>query len=893
MGIRKFLGKHKRKFILAGALNALLALGVVAESKTGCASYVVSQFKGNYTKHGGQYWQDVDEFNDLKNKLDGKDDAPNNEFVRHWAPDPELFKIWPLTSSNELRVEAADGSLIASKSPTREYISLSKIPDRLIRAYLLREDSSFFDNLEDRKDDTYWDAIKDKKGGHHGINWQGKIKALFSRRRVGGSGIDEQVAKMVYVTKGNITPPRKGVEGIVQKLFNEIPYAAEIDRVVGKDKVLEFYLNNIYLGDNNYGVLAASKDYFGKDDLSKLTLPESLFLSVLMKNPSDNPKNGGYDAQVSRYLSYVESLHKKGLLNEKEYSECNSPPKVDKHKKYVLGNVKYPDILRAVAYELSSRDISLEDYIMSGDMGFGFTIRTSIEPGLQDSLKRSFDTEKLVEALEKTNSIIKKKVKKNKKRKHKWTSGQILKKAKINAAGVILDTKARVVAVYGGIDVTNWGDRNRAFQDSLPIASTIKPIIYAECIESGKCDLHDIFKDVTNFSNGASIFNELPKNWDEETGRSMTLEEALVSSNNVITRYVYEILTRRDTRRIEEGEAFEDYLYEVRGHPYNNEAFEKFLEPLRKLGFDVSSYLQKKDSKGKTFGGVTDANNNVLGSRASTPLKVAAAYGSFLSRDGKDLTFGTYIAPSLIDYLVLGLDKIEYKNDKTFVDVFKPETIKTIRSSLGKIGQRVVHGKYEVSLYGKTGTGQGMTNVWYAGVIEFENGRTLIPMSDTKYSFSLAVMNEAGLSMGNDYAINLVGPIAKNLVSELSEAKKNVPAVISAATPSLDIDSCISRYSNSFVQQTLDSQLLSQIEEVANDIRVCAFSGQLGNEEVVKLRYNEGLLEEGLYTAKLGSDLDAISRHITSAKSAYGFVMKHAEIGSPYYNQAKSRLENL
>ncbi len=891
--IRNFLKKRKKGLIVAGALAGLTGGTIIAESKFGSVSHAIASFRGNYTKHSGQYWQDVDEFNSFKNRLEGVIDLEIDEkHARHWAPDPEIFNIWPLTKTNEIRFELDDGTLLATKNPTREYVSLDGIPENVIMAFLLREDR------------YYWDDIKNRTGGHHGINWKGKLKAIFSGGHVGGSGITEQVAKMLYVTKGDVAPPRSGISGLVQKILNEEPYAAEIDRSIGKEKVLEFYLNNIYLGDGNYGILAASKDYFKKDNLDKLTLPESLFLAVLVKSPADNPKNGGFDAQFKRYRNYVESLYKQDLISEDEYNSCiaEGAVKISHDKKYVLSEVKYPDALRAVSYEFGTRGISLENYIMSRDLGFGFTVRTSIESRLQDALAQSVDAKQLLITLEKTNPNIKSIVDKKTKKGKKINPVKILKRGKINATAVMLDTHGRVVATYGGLGINSWAERNRSFQDSMPVASTIKPIIYSECVESGKCDLKDLFMDIANFSDGTPVFRRLPRNWDSEKDldtRTMTLEDALVSSNNIITRYVYEILVRRDTRRIQPGESFEDYLHEIKRHPYNNNSFSTFLEPLSKMGFDTTPYLERKDKTGKHIGGVTDADNNVLGSRPATPLKVAAAYGAFLDRSGVldgDNT-GNYYSPSIIDYVILDHNKID--TNKEFVKVFESSTIELVRNGLSRIAEKLLGRKYQAQVYGKTGTSQNSVNVWYAGVIEFDNDTKLFPLKDTGYSFAFAVMNEAGQSIGNVYAANIVGPMVRDFVSNLSKARDtpNTNITSGASRKIIDFEKCKS-YSNSYVNEILnnDVQLLPELEELASNIRICALSGQANNDEAVSLRYNEGLLEEKLYELKLGStdiEQDVLSRHVTSAKAAYEFVINNSEPNSTYSLEARSRLENL
>src|SRR3989338_9201499 len=176
-----FRRRKKLGFLAASGLAGLLATG--GEYTIGCTSKTIARFSGE-PAHAGQYWDALTDYESFKTKLSGgkildKDDSP---LPLHWAPDVEVLKKWPITLSNEIRIEYSDGQLLAEKYATREYVPFNKIPKHVVGAFVRREDRNFWNN--------------------YGINWKGVAKAVLSAGDIGGSGITEQLAKIVYMKKG-------------------------------------------------------------------------------------------------------------------------------------------------------------------------------------------------------------------------------------------------------------------------------------------------------------------------------------------------------------------------------------------------------------------------------------------------------------------------------------------------------------------------------------------------------------------------------------------------------------------------------------------------------------------------------------------------------------------
>ena len=181
----------------------------------------------------------------------------------HDMPDAgDLTDYRPPTAT---RVYAWDGTLIGEFSRERRiFIPYDQIPPRLVQAFLAAEDRNFFQ--------------------HSGVDVQGLSRAMMKnvlnaiqgRRLEGGSTITQQVAKNVLLTS-DATVGRKLKEAIL---------ARRLEQTLTKDRILELYLNEIWLGYRSYGVGAAAYNYFGKP-VSDLTLAECAYLASLPKGPDN------------------------------------------------------------------------------------------------------------------------------------------------------------------------------------------------------------------------------------------------------------------------------------------------------------------------------------------------------------------------------------------------------------------------------------------------------------------------------------------------------------------------------------------------------------------------------------------------------------------------------
>jgi len=177
------------------------------------------------------------------------------------------------------RIHSGDGRLLAEFAAERRvFVPFEAIPKRVVSSFLSAEDKNFY--------------------GHHGIDLLSILRAALtdvgrlnaSRRPVGASTITQQVAKNMLLTN----------EISIKRKIKEILLASRIEASLPKDRILELYLNEIYLGSGAYGVTAAGLTYFNKS-LDELTLGEAAFLASLPKAPNRyNPRRHPQTAKARR-----------------------------------------------------------------------------------------------------------------------------------------------------------------------------------------------------------------------------------------------------------------------------------------------------------------------------------------------------------------------------------------------------------------------------------------------------------------------------------------------------------------------------------------------------------------------------------------------------------------
>ena len=224
---------------------------------------------------------------------------------------PDYKKLSNYQPPISSRVYSEDRKLIAEYAiEKRLFIPFESIPDKVVNSFLSAEDKNFF--------------------SHPGIDAKGILRAVIkniknisqNKRLEGASTITQQVAKNFLLTN-EVSMRRKVKEAIL---------AFRIERAYTKERILELYLNQIYLGQGTYGIAAASLEYFDKS-IKDLNYSEAALLAALPKAPSKyNPYRYPEVAKFRRNL-VLENLEENKFISKKELNKLKDSPLKLKKKK--------------------------------------------------------------------------------------------------------------------------------------------------------------------------------------------------------------------------------------------------------------------------------------------------------------------------------------------------------------------------------------------------------------------------------------------------------------------------------------------------------------------------------------------------------------------------------
>jgi len=250
------------------------------------------------------------------------------------------------------RVHAADGSLLAEYSRERRlYLPSAEIPDLVKEAFISAEDKNFY---------SHWGVDPE------GIVRAGLIFLQGSRRIQGASTITQQVAKN-FLLNSDRTFDRK---------IREILLSLRIESAYSKEKILELYLNEIYLGLSNYGVAAAALNYFNKS-VHELTIAEVAYLAALPKEPSALNPFRDHDRAVERRNYVIGRMEEDGYVTAQQANEARAEPLVVNPRVLTPNSIAAGFFAEEVRRELSER--YGEQKLYEG----GLSVHTTLDPKIQ------------------------------------------------------------------------------------------------------------------------------------------------------------------------------------------------------------------------------------------------------------------------------------------------------------------------------------------------------------------------------------------------------------------------------------------------------------------------------------------------------------------------------
>ncbi len=225
--------------------------------------------------------------------------------ILYWLVSPRLPNVQELRNvvlQVPLSVYSSDGLLIAQFGETRRYpVKIAKVPLQVKQAFIAIEDARFYQ--------------------HQGLDYRGISRAVWllattSNTRVpGGSTITQQVAKNFYLSS----------EYSYSRKLMEMLLALKMERELGKDEILELYLNKIFFGNRAYGVVAAAEYYFGKP-LDQLTLAEAAALAATPKYPSSGNPIINPTRNLDRRNYVLQRMREVGFITPAQETTAQAEP---------------------------------------------------------------------------------------------------------------------------------------------------------------------------------------------------------------------------------------------------------------------------------------------------------------------------------------------------------------------------------------------------------------------------------------------------------------------------------------------------------------------------------------------------------------------------------------
>ncbi|MCX3059803.1 transglycosylase domain-containing protein [Streptomyces beihaiensis] len=568
---------------------------------------------------------------------------------------PSNLKTPPLSQRTTI-LDSQGGKIATVYSRNRTVVPLTKISPYMQKAIVSIEDARFYQ--------------------HGAVDAKGILRALNANARSGGvaqgaSTLTQQYVKNVFIEEAGDDPTKvaQATQQTIGRKIRELKYAIQVEKELGKKKILANYLNITYFGEQSYGVEAAAQRYFSKH-AADLNVPESALLAGIVQSPSRyDPINDSTEAKNRRDV----------VLQRMADTHAISQTEADAAKKTPLGlKVKRPRSGCITAVRGASFFCSYVEKVFLNDPVFGktaadrlkvwdrggLTIRTTLDPQAQDSVEAS-----LKEHVYKTDPVA------SAATLVEPGTGKILGMGQSRPYGSDADKHQTVYnysvnAQYGG---ANFG---------FPTGSTFKPFLAAAALEQGT----PVTKQYP-----APYEMPYPKQVQTCSGKPWVNDGGYKLSNE------------------NETEVGPFRLKEAMERSINT----YFVEMLADTGMcPVAKMIDKLgvvQGNGKKVPEVP--SSMTLGSTGLSPLTMASAYAAFANR-------GTYCTPVAIESIT-GPDGKALDVPKTQCSRAMSEntadTINALLKGVTDSGTGKLAGLKDRDNAGKTGTTDGRRNAWFVG----------------------------------------------------------------------------------------------------------------------------------------------------------------------------------
>lgn len=354
----------------------------------------------------------------------------------------------------------------------RDSVDPGQIPDVVRNAFIATEDKRFEE--------------------HSGVDFLGIGRAVIvdivhRSAKEGGSTITQQLAKNLYLTQ----------EKTLFRKAKEVSIAVALESRYTKDQILAMYLNTIYFGESAYGIKAAAKTYFDKDNLSDLTIAEAAMLAGLPKAPSYYNPIDYPDRAIARRTVVLSLLKEQGYITEEDQKEANATPyRAPANRASSEAYWGYVDYV----FQEAEEKAGLTPAQLYAN---GYKIYTNMNVKAQTAVEDTFANDALFPTTPNSSDNL-------------------------QAAAVIVDhNNGKIVAMLGG---RNYRPRsfNRAAQPRQP-GSSFKPVVvYGPALETGEYKPDSLLIDKK-----MSFGDYSPRNYNNVYKGKVTMTEAVQKSMNI------------------------------------------------------------------------------------------------------------------------------------------------------------------------------------------------------------------------------------------------------------------------------------------------------------------------------------------------------------------------
>jgi penicillin-binding protein 1A len=290
---------------------------------------------------------------------------------------PDVRQIEQISFATTSHIYTLDGDLVSRlASEDRILVPFKDIPPRVIHAFISAEDKNFFN--------------------HAGVDFLGIIRATgrnlrnfgLGRRMHGASTITQQLVKNSLLNN----------ERTIARKIKEAILARQLEQIISKSKILELYLNDVFLGARSYGIGSAAHNYFDKE-LDELTYSEAGYLAALPKAPNNYHPVRNHERAIARRNYVLSEMHQNGYISTEQAQESMQAPletiiaRSDRNKqnteKSIATNTKNAEIDTRYFVEEIRRQI-VQDY--GNDMTYtgGLTVYATLDLAMQKIANNAF-----------------------------------------------------------------------------------------------------------------------------------------------------------------------------------------------------------------------------------------------------------------------------------------------------------------------------------------------------------------------------------------------------------------------------------------------------------------------------------------------------------------------